>query len=201
MKKAIFGLALLWAIPACSWAALTTITFTELPPQPANGVSLNGVTFGFAGGTATFDAPNGGQLTYVQDPSLEGQSVGKLTLTFATPAPFVRFGVALSTAATLTPGCTVSLVGPGGPLGTFPVNTTNLKGFTEGQFVYSGSPVTTATITFNSGAASAFAIDNLSFGTIDAVPALDSRALALLAVTMIGLGGWVVRRRALHPPT
>jgi hypothetical protein len=199
LRKALFGLALLWALPACSWAALTTITFTELPPQPANGVSLKGVTFGFAGGLATFDAPNGGQLTYVQDPSLEGVSVGTLTLTFATPTPVLRFGVALSTGATLTPGFTVVLAGPGGPLGTFPVNTTNLKGFTEGQFNYAGSPVTTATITFNSGGATDFAVDNVTFGTIDAVPALDPKALVFLALTLFGIGGWFLRRRVSHP--
>src|SRR5262249_11797507 len=39
----------------------TTITFTELPPQPVNGVSLEGVTFGFTvGGVPSTDATFGG---------------------------------------------------------------------------------------------------------------------------------------------
>lgn len=81
MKKFACLAVFLLALPVSFWAAidttgLTIIRFNELPPQPANGVSFAGVTFGFTGGAATFDASNGGQLTYVQDPTLEGDTTG-----------------------------------------------------------------------------------------------------------------------------
>jgi hypothetical protein len=205
MKRLIAVLAILLAVPACAWANLTTITFDELPFQPVNGVSLEGVTFADTGG-ADFDAANGGQLTFTQDPVLEGQTAGEtLTLTFATPTPVLRFGVALSTQTAVDPAVTVVLSGPGGPIGTFTASAEihGTDAFSNGEFRYSGAPVTTASITFNSTAASAFGFDNLTFGTpgpvaVVPVPALDARAMALLMLAVAGLGAWLVRRRQLQ---
>jgi hypothetical protein len=203
MKRLIAVLAVSLAVPACAWAHLTTITFTELPTQPVNGVSLEGVTFADTTG-ATFNAPNGGQLTYVQDPCLEGNNAGEaLTLTFATPTPFLQFGVALSTQATVPVAVTVVLSGPSGPLGTHTagVKIHNGGAFSDGQFTYEGAPVTTANITFNAAAATSFGFDNLTFGTPDAtvpIPALDNKAMALLMLFVIVAGAWLLRRRQLR---
>lgn len=204
MRERILGLLLLLAMPVCSWAALTTITFTELPFQPVNGVSLEGVTFADTSG-ADFNASDGGQEKFVQDPCLEGQTAGEtLTLTFATPTPYLSFGVALSTQGSVTNAFTVNLVTSSGPK-VFDVNTKQYTrhnppdNFTTGQFAYYDptATVTQATITFNTAAASAFGFDNLTFGTPDpliATPTLDPKALAVLAL-MIGFSGLFLRRR------
>ena len=129
MKKFARLAVFLLALPVSCWAAidttgLTVIHFNELPPPPANGVSFAGVTLGFTGGVATFNASNGGNVTYVQDPSLEGDTTGTLTLNFASPTQVLQFGVALSNMAVDTPGFTVALFSPSGaPIGTFPVTT------------------------------------------------------------------------------
>jgi hypothetical protein len=73
-------------------AARVTLTFDELAPQPADGLSFMGVTFGFTvGGNPSTDARYGGsgpgQICFVQDPSLEGDAAGTLQLDFAVPTP------------------------------------------------------------------------------------------------------------------
>jgi len=201
MKKIACLAVFLLALPVSSWAAidttgLTVIHFDELPPQPANGVSLEGVTFGFTGGVATFDASNGGQLTYVQDPSLEGDTTGTLTLTFASPTQVLQFGVALNNMVVDAPGFTVTLFAPSGaPIGTFPVTTNPLISFSEGLFTYNGAYVKTAVITFTN-AATSFAVDNLTFG-LNPVPTLDPVALTFLALAIAVMGAVLLRRKTL----
>jgi hypothetical protein len=154
-----------WLVPASAQAAKQTVTlgFTELPTQPVNGVSLNGLTFGFTNGDATYNAFGPGSTVFVQDPSLEGSAFGTLTLRFARPTNRLEFGLALSTFGTLTPGATVALYNPGGHLrGLVPITTQSLVSFTEARFVYSGGAIGSAIITFNSSAGR-FALDNLTF--------------------------------------
>jgi hypothetical protein len=141
----------------------STIRFNELPTQPVNGLSFGGVTFGFTVGgvpstDALFDFFGPGSITFIQDPSLEGLAGGtqnpaffsELTLTFASPTPFLSFGVSLNEVANRTPGFTVSLFDSSLALfATVPVNTSPLITFTEGQFNFSGTPVKQAVITFN----------------------------------------------------
>src|SRR5262249_3375462 len=74
------------------------LTFDELPFQPVDGLSYKGVTFGFTvNGQPSTDANyhsfGPGKLTYVQDPSLEGNTLGTLTLTFAKPTTVLQFGL------------------------------------------------------------------------------------------------------------
>jgi hypothetical protein len=151
-------------------ARCTSLTFDELPFQPVNRVSINGVTFGFQiNGVPSTDAFYGafgpGSITYIQDPSLEGNTAGTLTLEFAKPVKTIEFGLALSTFETLTPAAQVTLYNPGGKKirDVIALNTTSLVSFTEGQFRYSGKPVRRVVITFNSAAAFRFAFDNLTF--------------------------------------
>jgi PEP-CTERM motif len=195
VKCRLRGLAVVAVFSLASHAslALTTLTFNELPFQPVDDLTFQGVTFDFkvAGvdsADATYNTDGPGSITYVQDPSLEGTSSGILALDFATPTPVLQFGVALATIGTLTPGFTVELFDASlVPIGSFSVITQDLAGFTEGQFVYpGGSSVGRAVVSFDASAAR-FAFDNLKFFVPE-----PSSALLLAA----GLAGLAVRGRA-----
>jgi hypothetical protein len=141
-----------------------TLDFTELPSQPVNGVTINGLTFGFTGGDATYNAFGPGATVFVQDPSIEGSTSGTLTLAFARPTNVLEFGLALSAFGTLSPGATVTLYNPGGKVRqVVPLRTESLVSFTEARFAYSGGAIGSATVTFNATAAARFALDNLTF--------------------------------------
>jgi hypothetical protein len=146
-----------------------TLRFDELSTRPVHGVSINGLAFRYdIGGVpsvdATYNAFGPGSTTFVQDPSLEGSTSGRLTLVFDRPTGSLSFGLALSTFGSLTPGATVQLFNPGGhSRGVIALNTSSTVSFTEGRFTYSGAAIGRAVITFNSTFASRFALDNLSF--------------------------------------
>jgi hypothetical protein len=178
MKRFVVLLSLLVLLPfafsASAQAAkpLTTLTFDELPFQPVDGLSFGGVTFGFQiGGVPSADANYAsggpGSITFVQDPSLEGNAAGVLTLTFNKPTTVLEFGVARNCTCTLSPGVSVDLLKPGAAShsrGVKTVTTTPLISFSEALFSYSGAAIKTAVVTFPSvGLADRFAIDNLKF--------------------------------------
>ena len=99
----------------------TSLTFDELSFQPVNGLHFRGVTFAFdVAGVPSTDATYGafgpGSITYVQDPSLEGNSAGRLTLRFDQPTTVLQFGLALSTVGSLSPGAGSSCSIPEGIL-------------------------------------------------------------------------------------
>lgn len=152
-------------------ASAITLTMDELPAQPVNGLSFSGVTFHFTivgGGIGSTDAyyhgTNGGIEHFVQDPSLEGNASGVLTLDFAAPTAGLQFGVARLTTQPMSPGLQVSLFDASlAPLGNFSVNTTVFTQFSEGQFT-SALTIGRAVLSFpNAGFAPRFAIDNLTF--------------------------------------
>lgn len=161
-------LLLLTASVSSAAPPTTTLTFDELSFRPVDGLQFGGVTFGFqVAGSPSTDASYGafgpGSITYVQDPSLEGNAAGTLTLRFDQPTTVLEFGLALSTFDALTPGARVELFNPGGhSRGTIPLNTQSLISFTEGRFSYRGGAIGTAVITFEA-TAGRFALDNLTF--------------------------------------
>jgi hypothetical protein len=163
----------------------TTLTFDELGFQPVNGLHFAGVTFAFdIAGSPSTDAAYGafgpGSITYVQDPSLEGNSAGRLTLRFDHPTTVLEFGLALSTFGSLNPGARVELFNPGGhSIGTILLNTESLISFTEGRFAYKGGAIGLAVITFDP-TAGRFALDNLTFR---ALPPGQSRNAATGSTT------------------
>jgi hypothetical protein len=144
-------------------------TFDELPFQPVDGISVQGVTFGFSVGEASStDAYYGsfgpGDLETISEPSLTGDSRGILTLDFAVPTGIVEFGAALSTADALSPGYTVELFDLTlQSVGVFARDTAPSMGdlaFSESRFTYAGAPIKRAVIDF-ADAPGSFAIDNL----------------------------------------
>ena len=167
MKKLGLYLLLLLAISSVAMAQGTvTLTMDEVPFQPVNGVTLKGVTFSDTSG-ADINAADGGQQHYTQDPVIEGQTAGEtLTMTFIQPAYGLQFGVSVSGQGLLVGAFTVQLFDPmGNPLGTFPVNASQLSGdnFSEGLFT-SNLTIGKAVVTFNSAEASAFGLDNVVYG-------------------------------------
>ena len=198
VSMAIIGAAFI-ALGTGGVAQAVTLTFDELPFQPVDNLSFQGVTFDFkVGGVDSTDARYGaggpGAITFVQDPSLEGDAAGILTLDFAEPTSLLNFGVALNTFGSLTPGFTVELFDPAlMSLGITPVNTSSLVSFTEGLFTYSGAPVTRAVIDFNETAANRFALDNLTFGGSQSVPEPTS-TLGVLALGAFGASSLLKRK-------
>ena len=156
--------------PVLAAKPLTVLTFDEIPFQPVDGLNHNGVSFGFQiGGVLSTDAyyhsGGPGQTTYVQDPSLEGNAAGTLTLTFDQPTTVIEFGVVLSTFMPLPAGVTVDLYRPGKGMlrETVPLATSPMPFWTEGLFSYTGPAVKTVVVTFDSVNAGRFALDNLTF--------------------------------------
>jgi hypothetical protein len=206
MKRLVAAqIALMFALivrPA-SAAKVVELTMDELPMQPVNGLSLQGVTFGFtisgaASTDATFDAPNGGLQADTQDPVIEGNAAGVVTINFASPTPLVQFGVSLLTTTELSPGFSVQLLNSGTLVQSTSVNTAPVgsDSLTEGLFAYSGAPVNQAVVTFNSSG-SRFGFDNLVYQVPGppSVPAMPPWGVMCLALVM-GTGGilWSVRR-------
>ena len=198
MKRWKIGGGLLALVLLCASPILAnpiTFTFGELPFQPVNGLSFQGVTFTFQiGGLPSLDAnynsAGPGIITFVQDPSLEGDAAGILTLDFAQAASSLQFGVALSTGAALAPGFTVLLFDQALlSLGATLVNTNPLITFTEAQFSYTGVPVSRAVIDFNQAAASRFALDNLIY-----TPIPEPGTMLLLGTGLLGLGSTLRKR-------
>ncbi len=197
MKKLIAICILLVLMSTGAANAAFTLTFDELATQPIDGLSYMGINFGFKvdGSPSTDAIYNGigpGNLTYLQDPSMEGTTAGILTLDFDTPVDQLEFGIALNSYYAVPSAYAVRLYDVSYTLiGTFMENTFPLVLWSEGQFTYSGTKVRRAVIGFNEQAASRFALDNL---TINPIPAPGA---VLLGSFGLGLVNWLRRRRTL----
>ena len=200
MKKLVAICILSVLMSAGAANAAVTLTFDELPTQSVDGLSYMGITFGFyVGGSPSTDAVyNGtgpGTLTYLQDPTLEGTTAGILTLDFATPTDQLQFGAALSSYDAVIQGYAVRLYDPSNQLiGIYSGDTSPLILWSEGQFTYSGTPVSRAVIGFNDQAASRFALDNLTINSVSAVPAPGAILLSSIGLSVVN---WLRRRRTL----
>ena len=205
MKKLITICILLVLMSTGAANAAFTLTFDELPKQSVDGLSYNGITFGFeVGGNpstdATYNTIGPGTLIYLQDPTLEGTTAGILTLDFATPTDLIQFGVALNSYNVETGGYLVSLYDPSYALiGDFSGNTSPLKIWSEDLFMYSGTLISRATIgfNFNNETYGRFALDNLTINPVSAVSAVPAPGAVLLGSIGLGFVNWLRRRRTI----
>ena len=142
------------------------LVFDEVPRQPVDGLTVttasgNSVTFGFELGglpstDALYNSTGPGALTYVEDPSLEGSTLGVLTVEFGTPASFIYFGLALST---FEPGIGATvrlLLEDGTDLATIQrfddlVDIEPLVSFSEGRFAIPSAPEPASVALFGVG--------------------------------------------------
>jgi hypothetical protein len=151
-------------------AASVTLSMDEVSKQPIDGLSLEGVTFGFTvdGATSTdanYDTGDGGEQHFTQEPVIEGTASGVLALDFDVPTKRLDFGVSLYTDEAISPGFSVELFDASRQsLGVTDVDTSPRSGdtFSEGQFSYTGVPVARAVISFDPKA-ERFGFDNLTF--------------------------------------
>ncbi len=147
---------------SAAFAGTMTLDFGEFGTSStvdATTVTWLGVTFGFSGGSLTYNGAIGGGTALVTDPALMGTTSGVLTLNFASPTTILDFDIALESVLPIPAAYTVT-VGLNSYLG----NTAPLSVFSEDHFTYSGgSPISTAVITFDSNSAPGFALDNLTF--------------------------------------
>lgn len=123
-----------------------SLTMDEVPFQSVNGLTVGDVTFGYTGGDASYNADGPGTTSFVDDPSIEGDANGILSLDFATPTTVLSFGIALSAPSGAGIGAVVELVdGSGASLGVFDFLVTEDPGsnfnFVGGRFEATGTGV------------------------------------------------------------
>ena len=192
-----------------------TLTFDELgSPTPVDGLTIKGVTFDFkidgvdstdATYNLSFDVPPEAPENFVvnlQQPFLEGNAKGVLTLDFATPISELQFAAALPILNTLAPGFTVELFDPElQSLGITPVETNPLVFLSEGLFTYSGVPVIKAVVDFDETklgfdevSPPRFIFDNLSYTSVPEASSLTG----LLALVVLGGASQLSRLQRTH---
>ncbi len=173
MQKRIF-LFLVWiAAAGTRRAELVNLTFDELAPQSADGVSLAGATFGFTvNGTAldeaiygTTDGPREQEASLMRGARLTGPSAGILTIDFNTPTSILEFSVVVNEILPLFPGFTVELFdGTGEALNITHVDMHPEQFFSQARFTHAGTPVGRVRISFIiTGDRAVFGLDNLTF--------------------------------------
>jgi hypothetical protein len=198
-------------VPRYSLGSTVTLTFDEFgtsTPIDANGVSIDGLTFGFTGGSATYNGSIGAMFTTenLSDPELTGDTVGTLTLSWAVATTFVDFDIALETLAPIADGYDVNLSYQGTPVLSQSYSTNPIIMYSEDAFSYSGSPVDSASITFYNGQdpygspgqdVTAFALDNLSFDPADTP---EPGTVFLMFTGLVSLGMlWRRRTQRVQP--
>jgi hypothetical protein len=165
-------------------AAPITLTMDEVPSQLIDGltVSKGGVDFTFSNpaNTLSYNSIGPGISTYIQGASIQG-SRNPFSVTFSAPVRSISFGLAELNFAPLF-GASVTLSDGTSLLFDLPL----VDPFAEGQFSWTGSPVTGFSLTPAAGGA-ALAFDNLR---IDTVP--EPLTVSLFGA---GLAGAVAMRR------
>ena len=192
-------LALVLACASAAMAGTVTLTMDEVPFQPINGLAVTkgGITFTFSdpGGQMLYKASNGGNLTYVQDPTIEGLN-DTFSVAFSVPVSSVQFGMAASSFTPVTIA-TVTFYNGATQIATMTLHSSLTDPFAEGQLTFSSPTITSMTIAPPAGATfPAFALDNLTVTTAaSTVPDSSPLTLALMTIGIVGLGGLALRKK------
>jgi len=172
-------------------ATAEVITFDELPGgTPVDGMVIGNVTFGFTSADATIDG-GPGTTAFIEDPNIEGDANGILTLLFATPVLNVSYGFALNEMTPFDPGTTMELFDVhANPLGSYSQAAGDFGfGFVEGEnSAASATPIKSAEISFGNN--SRFAFDNLTFTVVP-----EPSTLACGLITGLAGCGYRIKRR------
>ncbi|OKH33313.1 hypothetical protein NIES2101_40015 [Calothrix sp. HK-06] len=207
LSLAVFSMACI-VFSTTNADAVTKLTFDELGvPTPVDNLTVKGVTFDFKidgvdSNEAMYNASFPPQLpsnllANLQQPSLQGNAQGILSIDFAAPVEALEFAVGVDAVQPLAPGFSVELLDKGlNSLGITPVNTAPLAILSEGLFKYSGVPIKKAIVSFNSESSlnpnnPRFSLDNLSY---TAVPE-PSSLIALLGSSAISAYLYLVRKQ------
>ena len=194
VKRSLVAAILLGSVYTTGAQATQIIDFSTLPQESVDGVTADGVTFGYSefgssSPSAFFDeAVGAGNTVLVGPTALVGAADGVLTMSFASPVAGISFPVALTTNMSLTPGFSVTVFDAGGNvLDSANIDTSVLANFSEGEFSYNGADASSVAITFDSVDANEFAL-----GSVE-IP--EPGDIGFLAVGLMALGAMVVTRR------
>ena len=183
LMKTIF-LALVFC--SCSVADTITLTMTEVAEQPIDGltVSKGGLQFTFTNPARTLDYDSGGpgEITFVQDPSIQGGS-SQFAITFSAPVLSIQFGMAEIIGSVRGPLATIDLFNGGAvPFATQSFSASLVDPAAEGMFSFSSGPVTSIRIT-PASASPVLAFDNLT--VVTAIPEPQTDALATVGLLLV----------------
>jgi hypothetical protein len=194
IKRSLAAAILLGSIATTAARADEIIDFGTLPNESVDGVTADGVTFGYTefgspSLNAFFDTPVGAGNTVLVGPNaLVGFTDGVLTMNFATPVSEIDFPVALTANESLTPGFSVTVFdASGNVLDNANIDTNVLANFTEGAFSYDGAAASSVAITFDEFDANNFALGSVTLPEPDGI--------AIFALGLLGLTAVTFRRR------
>ena len=185
-------------------AQADTLTFDELgSPAPVDDLTVKGVTFDFKiDGVDSTDATYNLSLppelpsnlfVNLQQPLLEGNATGILTLDFAQPTSTLEFAVGVEALGDVTSALNVELFDTElNSQGIIPVNTSSQVALSEALFAYSGVPVQRAVLDFDETKLGLdptidprFSLDNLNYSAEVPEP---SAFVGLLILSALGGG-------------
>jgi hypothetical protein len=188
-------LSLTLALASTSSAALAatqTLQMDELEFSSVTELSVHGVRFGFqengvASTDAYFNASGPGSLTYVDENVLEGTSAGILSVHFPEPLISLSFGLALSTVEPQMHGATITILGTSGEtLSSSTLDFIPLVSYSEVWFHQDVLRASGLRIAF-ADPQLRFALDKLTYTTLDTAPVPEPSALGLLLGAGAGL--------------
>jgi hypothetical protein len=192
IKRPLAAALLLGSLYA-SAAGAATIDFGSLPQESVDGVTVDGVTFGYtefgsSSPEALFNVDIGaGSTVNVQTPALVGFTDGVLKMSFAQAIQHISFGVAETTNLPLTDGFTVSLFNAAGALvESEDIDTNPLALFSEGLFDYDGQAVSSVVISFDSVDANQFALGSIDFTAVPEPATSAILGMGLVALATVG---------------
>jgi hypothetical protein len=180
-------------LASSAMASTVTLMMTEVPNQPINGltVSKGGESFTFSNpsGSLLYNSLGPGDVTFVQDPSIQG-ATDSFGVAFSVPVSSIQFGLAELSFDPVVPLATVSLYFNSTiPFAVLNFNSSLVDPFAEGQFNYSGNLATNMLIVPNAGGPF-LAFDNLTVNT-SPEPSTFFLFAGAVSLTM----AWAIKRR------